>query len=288
MIKNYYTLTKPGIIYGNAIVALGGFFLASAGNIDLLLLVMTIVGLSLVIASSCVLNNYIDRDIDGYMERTKERALVRGTVPVKNAIIFAVFLGLLGICILYLYASTLALLIALIGAFFYVVVYSLWSKRQTVYGTLVGSISGAIPPVVGYVAVTGTLDAGAVILFIILCMWQMPHFYAITIYRYEDYAAAGVPVLPRINGIRETKIHISLYIIGLMFAIYALYAYQYTGAAYLVIMGVLCVIWLFMSLMGFKHKDVVGDVANKKWARGVFLFSLVIIIVFSLTISIGV
>ncbi len=287
MIKNYYTLTKPGIIYGNAITALGGFFLASSGVIDLSLLLATIVGLSLIIASSCVFNNYIDRDIDGHMDRTKWRALVQGTISVRHAIIFAVILGLLGTGILYFYTNTLALLAGLTGAFFYVVVYSLWTKRQTVYGTLVGSISGAVPPVVGYVAVTESLSAGAVILFLILCMWQMPHFYAITIYRYEDYVAAGVPVLPIVKGIHETKIHISLYIVGLMLAIYALYAYHYTGVVYLVIMGVLCVMWLIMSLMGFRHKDAVDDAANKKWARGVFLFSLVIIMAFSLTISIG-
>lgn len=288
MIKNYYTLTKPGIIYGNVITALGGFFLTSAGDIDLVLLIATIVGLSLIIAASCVLNNYIDRDIDGRMERTKGRALVQGTIPVKNAIIFATCLGILGIGILYLYTNALALLVGLIGVFFYVVVYSMWTKRQTVYGTLVGSISGAVPPVVGYVAVTGSLDIGAVILFLILCFWQMPHFYAITIYRYEDYVAAGVPVLPIVKGIRATKVHISLYIVGLMLALYALYEFEYTGIFYLVILELLSGVWLVMSLMGFKHKDTVNDVANKKWARGVFLFSLVMIMMFSLTISIGV
>lgn len=287
VIKNYYTLTKPGIIYGNAITALGGFFLASGGNIDMILLVAIILGLSLLIASSCVLNNYIDRDIDGHMERTKGRALVQGTIPAKYAIIFAASLGLLGISILYTYTNTLTLLIGLIGVFFYVVVYSLWTKRQTVYGTLVGSISGAVPPVVGYVAVTGSLDPGAVILFLILCMWQMPHFYAITIYRYEDYVAAGVPVLPIVRGIRETKVHISLYIVGLMLSLYALYAYEYTGNAYLVIMGPLSSVWLIMSLFGFKYSNAIDDATNKIWAKKVFLFSLVIIMLFSLTISLG-
>lgn len=288
MFKEYYTLTKPGIIYGNAITALGGFFLASAGDIDFLLLFATIIGLSLVIASSCVLNNYIDRDIDERMERTKGRALVQGTIPLKNAIFFAIGLMMLGVSILYLYAHTLALLVGLIGVFFYVVVYSLWTKRQTVYGTLVGSISGAVPPVVGYVAVTGTLDAGAVILFLIVCLWQMPHFYAITIYRYEDYVAAGVPVLPIVSGIRATKVHISLYIAGLMLALYALYAYKYTGTLYLLTTEALCGVWLVMSLMSFKYKDTVDDAANKKWAKKVFFFSLIMIMVFSLTISIGV
>ncbi len=288
MIKNYYTLTKPGIIYGNAITALGGFFLASKGVIDLILLFATIMGLSLIIAASCVLNNYIDRDIDELMERTKGRALVQGTIPLRNAIVFAIVLGSVGTCLLFLYTNMLTIFIGLLGVFFYVVVYSLWTKRQTVYGTLVGSISGAVPPVVGYVAVTGNLDAGAVILFLILCFWQMPHFYAITIYRYEDYLGAGVPVLPIVRGIRETKVHITLYIIGLMLSLYALYAYEYTGIVYLMIMGGLSLVWLVMSLMGFKHKDTADDAANKKWARGLFLFSLVIIMMFSLTISIGV
>ncbi len=287
MIKNYYTLTKPGIIYGNAITALGGFFLASKGHIDLILLCATILGLSLIIASSCVLNNYIDRDIDERMERTKGRALVQGTIALRNAIIFAIVLGVVGTHLLFAYTNMLTLFIALLGVFFYVVVYSLWTKRQTVYGTLVGSISGAVPPVVGYVAVTGSLDVGALILFLILCLWQMPHFYAITIYRYDDYLGAGVPVLPIVKGIRETKIHITLYIAALMLALYALYAYGYTGKIYLIVMLLLTIGWLVMSLRGFSHKNDVTDAPNIKWARGVFLFSLVIIMMFSLTISVG-
>ena len=103
VIKRYYTLVKPGIIYGNAFTAIGGFLLASRGDINVGLLVMTLIGLSLIVASGCVFNNYIDRDIDGLMERTKSRVLVRGLVPLRSALIYATLLGLLGVCTLFLY-----------------------------------------------------------------------------------------------------------------------------------------------------------------------------------------
>ena len=210
MIKDYYSLTKPGIIRGNLITAAAGFFLASKDIVDMKLLLAMLVGTSLVIASGCVLNNYLDISIDKQMARTKKRALVTGTITSKNALIFATILGLSGEIILLIFTNLLTALIGLFGLFVYVIVYGA-AKRRSTHGTLVGSLSGAVPPVAGYTAVTGSLDWAALTLFLILVCWQMPHFYAIAIYRYNEYKAAGLPMLPIVKGIRATKLQILNY-----------------------------------------------------------------------------
>lgn len=279
MFKDYYQLTKPGIIYGNAITVVAGFFLASKGNIDWSLLVVTLLGISLVMASGCVFNNYIDRDIDVLMERTKNRALVRGTIPLRSALVYATTLGVVGLATLYIYTNSLTSLVALGGLFAYVVLYSLWSKRQSVHGTTIGSISGAVPPVVGYLAVTNNLDLGAIILFLILALWQMPHFFAIAIYRLEDYTRAKIPVLPVKVGIPTTKIHMFVYIVLFIFATASLTFFEYTGQAYLFNMVLLGLGWLALCVKGFFSLD------NNRWARTMFIYSIVILVVFSIMIA---
>jgi protoheme IX farnesyltransferase len=279
LLKAYYRLAKPGIVYGNAITAAGGFFLASKRHIDIGLLLATLVGLSLIIGSACVFNNYIDRDIDKKMARTKQRALVSGAISGRNGLIYASLLGLVGAVILGLFANWLALGIALAGWFAYVVLYGI-GKRHTVHGTVIGSISGAVPPVVGYTAVTNHLDGGALLLFIILVCWQMPHFYAIAIYRAKDYAAAHIPVLPLVKGVRNTKLQMMGYILAFTAAAIALSVFGYAGYTYLVVMILLGLAWLRLALQGFKTKD------DNAWARKLFRFSLIVTLVFSLMISI--
>lgn len=195
MAKAHIVLTKPGIILGNVITTAGGFALASRGDIDFRLFFLTLIGLSFVIASSCVFNNYIDRHVDAKMGRTKNRALATGEISIKNALIFGMLLGLIGVWILFVYTNPLTVSIALAGFLIYVFPYS-FGKYRTTYGTLIGSVAGATPPLVGYCAVTNSFDLGALILFFVVVFWQMPHFYAIAIYRFKDYAKAGIPVLP--------------------------------------------------------------------------------------------
>lgn len=281
MIKDYYLLTKPGIIYGNAITVIAGFSLASKGGIDWWLLFATLAGISLIMASGCVFNNYIDRDIDRLMERTKDRALARGAVSLRGAIIYGAFLGLVGTLILVVHTNLLTVFVALTGLFVYVVVYSLWFKRRSVYGTLVGSISGAAPPVVGYVAVAGSLDLGAGILFLILALWQMPHSYAIALYRLPDYLAAGIPVLPVKKGARVTKIHMLVYIILFIIATLALMVFGYAGYAYAVFLSVLGTAWFGLSVRGFFVSD------DKHWARTMFIFSIAVLVVFCIMVAVG-
>ena len=272
----YFSVTKPGIIFGNIITATGGYFLGTSGQIHVFTYIAMLIGMSLVIASGCVYNNIIDRDIDQLMERTKNRVMPNGLIDPKVALCYATMLGILGLFILYFFTNPLTALIALIGLVIYVVVYSLCLKRHTTLGTAIGGISGAIPPIVGYCAITNNLDTGAIILFLILFFWQIPHSYAIAIYRLNDYKAAAIPVLPVKKGIKRTKI--SMLIFSIAFAIASILptAFGYTGNIYLVISGLFGLGWFFLSLKGFFCKD------NVIWARKMFSYSIVNITLISL------
>ncbi|MGA9702632.1 UbiA family prenyltransferase, partial [Pseudomonas sp.] len=165
-LKHFIQITKPGIIFGNVLSVAGGFFLASKGHVDLAIFLAAMIGTSLVVASGCVFNNCIDRDIDIKMERTKNRVLVQGLISLKLALIYATVLGVAGVALLYKVANPLAALFAVIGFVIYVGLYSLYLKRKSVHGTLVGSLSGAMPPVIGYVAVTNSFDMAALTLLV--------------------------------------------------------------------------------------------------------------------------
>jgi protoheme IX farnesyltransferase len=279
-LKEYYRLTKPGIVYGNDLPAIGAFLLASKGHVDFVLFLAMLGGLSLIIASSCVFNNYIDMDVDSKMARTKKRPLVAGTISVRNALIYAVTLGLAGGFILGAFTNMRTLLTAMFGMFAYTVLYSFW-KRRSSFGTVVGSVSGAVPPVVGYLAVSDRFDSGAWVLFAILTFWQMPHFYAIAIYRSKDYKAAGIPVLPLRRGLLNTKVQILLYIIAFTFAVAALADFGYGGYTYFGTVMALSIYWLWLAAKGFKAKD------ENRWARKMFGASLIVITVFSVVIALN-
>ncbi len=215
------------------------------------------------------------------MERTKGRPLVKKTVSTANAFIFAALLAILGTTILTLYTNILTVCLALFGLFVYVVLYSFFKLRST-YGTAIGSIAGAIPPVVGYCAVSGRFDLGAFIIFMIVALWQMPHFFAIALYRLKDYTAASIPVLPVQKGIFVTKVQMLLYIIAFILATFALTYFGYTGYGYLAVTAILGSIWLWMSIEGFRTNN------DTAWARKMFLFSLVTVMGLCLMISVDV
>ncbi len=275
--KTYCLLTKPRIIMGNIITASAGFALASRGSFNILLLLVTFLGLSLVIASACVFNNYIDRNADKKMARTKNRPLAAGLISPRRAILFAIFLGTLGIFLLAFFANPLTALLALFGFLVYVLLYS-FSKYYSVHGTLIGSVAGAMPPVIGYCAVSGHLSIGALILFAMITIWQMPHFFAIAINQMKDYAAASIPVLPIKRGMLNTKIQMLLYIIVFAGISSLLTVFKYTGNAYLAVAMPLCLAWLWLCIKGFRCNN------DKIWARKMFACSLVVVIGISLAI----
>lgn len=279
-IKQYYSLTKPRVTYGNAITAVAGFLLASKGNIDGGLFLALTIGMTLVIASACVLNNYLDQDIDAKMTRTKTRALVQGVIPGKNAVILSIVLGVIGVLLLFFFTNLLTTCVGIFGFLVYVVFYGMLSKRLSIHGTLVGSVSGAAPILGGYTAVTGTIDTGAILVFLILFLWQMPEFYSIAVYRRNEYKAAGVPVMTVVKGIKNTKIQILIYTILFVVSTLLLTAYGYTGYVYLAVMALLGMYWIQLGIKGLTTVD------DNAWARKMFRFSLIMLVVFSFMISI--
>lgn len=281
-LSRYFQVTKPGITGGNLIATFGGFLLASQGHpLDWGLMLATAIGLSLVVASGCAINNCIDRDIDSRMARTQKRVLVTGAMSVRAAFAHGLVLGVAGFATLALWTNVLATACAAFGYFIYVGVYSLWMKRRSVYGTVVGSLSGAVPPVAGYCAASGRFDTGALILLLMFCLWQMPHSYAIAIFRFKDYEAAKIPVLPVVRGISAAKRQIVLYILAFTAATVLLVVGGYAGYGYLAVAVATSLWWLKMALAGYQPA-----VDDRRWARQVFLFSTVTISALSVMMAV--
>lgn len=278
-LKRYYRLTKPGIIRGNLITAIGAFFFAANGHLYISAFMAMSFGLAGVIASACVVNNYIDRDIDKHMSRTKKRALVTGDISVLSALVFAGFLGISGLGLLLWFTTPITALVAAFGFVAYVVLYG-YFKRTSVHGTLVGTISGATPPVIGYTAVVGRIDAAAILLFLILVLWQMPHFYAIGIFRLKDYRAAKLPILPVVKGVGITKKYILAYVLGFTVVTPLLVFFGYVGFTYLLSMVLISIYWLWWGLNPKTHDDI-------RWAKGMFGISLLVLLVFSALIGLN-
>jgi protoheme IX farnesyltransferase len=279
--KEYYSLTKPGVLYGNALTAAAGFLFASRGHVHVWLFIALCFGSTLVIASACVLNNFLDQDIDSKMARTKDRAIVSGRVKGRDAVILSIVLGVTGLATLVLFTNVLVVIIGIVGFVDYVVFYGMLSKRLSIHGTLVGSVSGAAPILAGYVAVTNTIDFGAIIVFAAMFLWQMPEFYSIAIYRLKEYKAAGVPVISVVKGIEHTRVQIFFYTLAFVIATLLLTPYGHAGYSYLVVMALLDAYWLWLAIQGLHAAD------SDKWARRMFRFSLIILLAFCAMLAIG-
>ncbi|MEJ2715612.1 MAG: heme o synthase [Deltaproteobacteria bacterium] len=279
-IKNYLLVAKPGIIFGNLISAAAGFFLASRGRVDGVALPATLIGISLVVASACILNNCIDRNIDRKMSRTRDRALAKGLISVKIAVSYATILGIAGLALLWAATNPLPVVIVLAGLVIYVGLYSLYMKRNSIYGALIGSLAGAMPPLAGYCAVTGRFDMGAVILLSIFSLWQMPHCYAIAVFRLDDYTAAAIPILPVKQGTAAAKRHIVGYILAFMAATLLLTLGGYTGYSTFAVATVLGLCWLYMAWSGYAASD------ERLWAKKLYIFSILTIVILSVMMSI--
>lgn len=282
-IRDYYQLTKPGVLYGNVLTGVAGFLLAAGyfRTFPVWLFGATIVGMTLVIASACVLNNVLDQDIDRIMERTKSRGVASGKVSSQAATVFSIALGVLGMIILLLGTNWWVVAIGAVGFVVYVWLYGALSKRRSIHGTLVGSISGAMPILAGYVAVANQLDAAAVLLFLMLFFWQFPEFYSIAIYRRKEYAAAHIPVMSVVRGVRHTKRQILVYTALFVVSTLLLSVLDYTGWLYFVVMATAGLYWLKLGLDGQTAKD------SDAWARRMFHWSLIILLLLCAMLSVG-
>ncbi|MCY4265194.1 MAG: heme o synthase [Gammaproteobacteria bacterium] len=216
--RDYYEMCKPRVVMLLVLTSVVGMLLAVPGMVPLDLLLAANLGIALVSASGAVVNHLIDRKIDVVMKRTHNRPLPQGRVDTRQAALFAIAIGMLGMIILLLWVNPLCAWLTLASFVGYAFIYTAYLKHATPQNIVIGGLSGAMPPLLGWSAVTGTVEADALILVLIVFSWTPPHFWALAIHRKEDYAKSGVPMLPVTHGERVTKIHIVVYT-AILFAV---------------------------------------------------------------------
>lgn len=267
--KDLLSLMKIGIVNSNILTTFTGIWLAIQLNgLDILetlpKAILTIIGSSLIIAGSCVINNYIDRDIDPYMERTKNRPTVTGNIKPSVTISIGILLLIVGFTFM-AFTTLMAVVYAFIGAFTYIVLYTLWTKRNYTLNTVVGSISGAAPPLIGWAAIDANLHFIAWMLFLIMFIWQPPHFLALAMRRSEEYKRAGIPMLPVVYGFEMTKRQVMIWVLCLLPLPFYM---QDLGLPFIIFATILNIGWIVLGIYCYKQKD------DKKFSKLMFIYSI--------------
>ncbi|MEI7438451.1 MAG: heme o synthase, partial [Thermoleophilia bacterium] len=213
---DYFELTKPRIMILLLITMLGGMVWAEGGIPPLWLIASTLLGMGLASGGASAVNHALDRDLDVRMERTRLRPVADGRIAPRPAIVFGIVLTTLGILVLVVLTTPLAAALALAGNLFYIFVYTMWLKRRTPQNIVIGGAAGAMPPLVGWAAVTGSVAFAPIFLFGLIFLWTPPHFWALALVKQDEYEDAGVPMLPNVAGVRVTTIQIVVYTVILL------------------------------------------------------------------------
>ncbi|WP_284139148.1 heme o synthase [Virgibacillus sp. LDC-1] len=270
VLSDIKSLIKFVVLMLNVLPVLTGFLLAlHYSNQELsaywMTLLFTIVGSTLIMAGALIINNWYEVDLDRKMKRTIMRPTVTGSISMKTILIMGITSTLVGFIILS-FTTLESVLYAFIGWFTYVVLYTFWSKRKYTLNTIIGSVSGAVTPLIGWGAVESSFHIVPIMLFIILFIWQVPHTFSIAMRRFDDYKAAGVPMLPVVGGFEMTKRQTVIYIAGLLPTPFFLSS---LGIGFVIVASIMNVIWLGFAIAGFWMKDDI------KWANIIFKSSLV-------------
>lgn len=269
VLQSYYQLTKPRIIPLLLITTAGSMWIAAKGQVDPMLLLVTLSGGTLAAASAQTINCIYDRDIDYEMERTRHRPIPSGRIQSRDALIFAIALAVISFSLLSVFANLLAALLAMAGIIFYVLIYTHWLKRHSTLNIVIGGAAGAIPTLVGWAAVTGNLSWTAWLLFAIVFLWTPPHFWALALMIREDYAKVGVPMLPVVAGNPATVQQIWWYtLITVAATLMLVYPLQQTGFVYGAIALYLGGVFIY------KAWQLLRDPSDRNLARGLFLYSI--------------
>ncbi|MBW4689315.1 MAG: heme o synthase [Komarekiella atlantica HA4396-MV6] len=269
VIQSYYQLTKPRIIPLLLITTAGSMWIAAKGEVDPLLLLVTLTGGTLAAASAQTINCIYDRDIDYEMERTRHRPLPSGKVQPRDALIFAIALATLSFTLLAVFANLLAALLAFSGIVFYILVYTHWLKRHSTQNIVVGGAAGAIPALVGWAAVTGTLSWSAWLIFAIVFLWTPPHFWALALMIRDDYAKVGIPMLPVVVGdtatVRQIWYYTLVTVAATLLLVYPLGASGILYAAIALSLG---------GLFIYKSWRLLQNPEDRTVAKKLFLYSI--------------
>ena len=254
-IKNYYELCKPNVVLMMLITALVGSLLASKTLAPLSLIAFAMLGIGLCASSAAAINQIIDRKADANMNRTENRPIPQGEVSPINASIFAFILASLGAAILVIYVNTLTALLTLASLIGYAFVYTVYLKRATPQNIVIGGLAGAAPPLLGWTAVTNSVDPNSLLLVLIIFAWTPPHFWALAIHRRDDYAKENIPMLPVTHGVQFTKLQIILYTIILILVSLLPFVVLMSGVLYLISSLILGAIFLYYSVRLYFDQD---------------------------------
>lgn len=265
-VRSYYALSKPRIILLLLVTTLAAMVMAARGFPPLAVTCWTLLAGALAAASAGALNCVYDADIDAVMERTKSRPIPTGNISIRNAVLYALLCGLISFAIFYRFVNPLAAWLSLAGNVYYVVVYTMWLKRITPLNIVIGGAAGAVPPLVGWAAVTHAIGGPALGLFALIFLWTPPHFWSLALMTETDYAKANIPMLPNVSGEERTKREIIYYSLLLVIASLVLYPLHVMGALYLAGAAVLGAIFILDALRTW--------LGPRTCARGLFRYSL--------------
>ena len=255
LLKSYYQLCKPNVVYMMLICAFVGMLLAEQQVQSFRYLFVALLGIAFCAASAAAVNQVIDRNTDASMTRTDQRPLPQGELSATHASMFALALGISGSLILYFFVNTLTMILTLASLVGYAFIYTIYLKRATPQNIVIGGLAGAAPPLLGWSSVTNTIDPYALLLVLIIFVWTPPHFWALAIYRKDEYAKESIPMLPVTHGVIFTKLQIVLYTIILFIVSVLPYAVLMSGEIYLFSALVLSTVFLYYSVNLYFSKD---------------------------------
>ena len=255
LLRSYYELCKPNVVYMMLICAFVGMLLAEESVSSFGYLFVSLTGIAFCAASAAAVNQVIDRNTDASMTRTDQRPLPQGELSPTHASLFALIIGILGALILYLYVNTLTMILTLSSLVGYAFIYTVYLKRATPQNIVIGGLAGAAPPLLGWSSITNTIDPYALLLVLIIFVWTPPHFWALAIYRKDEYAKESIPMLPVTHGVAFTKLQIVLYTIILFIVSLLPYVVLMSGEIYLFSALILSTIFLYYSINLYFSND---------------------------------
>ena len=255
LLKSYYELCKPNVVYMMLICAFVGMLLAEESVSSFWYMFISLSGIAFCAASAAAINQVIDRNTDASMTRTDQRPLPQGELSATHASIFALVIGILGALILYLYVNTLTMILTLASLIGYAFIYTVYLKRATPQNIVIGGLAGAAPPLLGWASVSNTIEPYALLLVLIIFVWTPPHFWALAIYRKDEYAKESIPMLPVTHGVIFTKLQIVLYTIILFIVSLLPYVVLMSGEIYLFSALALSTVFLYYSINLYYSND---------------------------------
>lgn len=278
--SDFIELCKPRIALLVLVTTFTGMWIASNGYVAVDLVILTLLGTGLASAASGAFNNYVDREVDKQMARTRTRALPSSRLHPQQALWLGVMLSLWSFAILFYLVNPLTAYLAAGTTFFYVVIYTMWLKRSSPLCTEIGGVAGALPPVIGWAAVTNDIGWPALVMFLIMFIWQPPHFWALALLRADEYRQAKLPMLPVVSGKRATKIRMLLYTLALVPVSTAMYWLELVGPTYLILALALGITYLILTI-DFARKPITHQSTRRLFGFSILyllgLFTLIFV-----------